>query len=90
FSKELLRVKPQTYNILVKRITFGKSLYNQSNIGDKIHKALGILASNSYFELYDKLVSSWNNPSSIVVGYQPSDLIKNDEYIKIMKLDPIS
>ncbi|MFX7167341.1 asparagine synthase-related protein, partial [Acinetobacter baumannii] len=51
---------------------------------------LGILASNSYFELYDKLVSSWNNPSSIVVGYQPSDLIKNDEYIKIMKLDPIS
>ena len=38
------------------------------NIGDKLHKGAGVLASRSSAELYRSLVSHWNDPSAIVLG----------------------
>ncbi|MFL6845442.1 MAG: asparagine synthase (glutamine-hydrolyzing) [Allosphingosinicella sp.] len=36
--------------------------------GEKVHKAAGVLASGSLDELYQGLVSSWREPSALVVG----------------------
>ncbi|MEG1324238.1 MAG: asparagine synthase C-terminal domain-containing protein, partial [Janthinobacterium sp.] len=38
------------------------------NVGDKLHKAAGVLESRSCDALYLKLVSLWQNPMAIVLG----------------------
>lgn len=40
----------------------------QANIGDKLHKAAGVLATGSVDALYLGLVSHWHDPASIVIG----------------------
>jgi asparagine synthase (glutamine-hydrolysing) len=40
----------------------------QANLGDRLHKAAGVLASTSVAALYRGLVSHWDDPASIVVG----------------------
>lgn len=44
------------------------STLRQTNFGDKLHKAAGLLASGSVNELYLGLVSHWDDPSSVVIG----------------------
>lgn len=39
-----------------------------SNLGDKIHKGAALLDSNSPMELYRRMVSSWVDPSAVVIG----------------------
>jgi asparagine synthase (glutamine-hydrolysing) len=41
---------------------------HQMNVGDKIHKGAAVLESESCDALYLKLVSHWDNPSSVVIG----------------------
>jgi asparagine synthase (glutamine-hydrolysing) len=44
--------------------------------GDKIHKGAGVLRSRSVGELYRGLVSSWRDPSALVVGgEEPATLL---------------
>ena len=90
FSKTFLFIKPQTYNSILNILTFGRGILNQANIGDKIHKAMNILTSSSYLELYDQLISSWPNPSSIVIGNRISDSINENVPDQINDFDPIS
>ena len=40
----------------------------QANLGDKLHKAAGVLASGSVDALYLGLVSHWGDPASVVIG----------------------
>jgi asparagine synthase (glutamine-hydrolysing) len=42
--------------------------YKMSNLGEKLHKAAGVLAATSVDKLYLGLVSHWSEPSSVVVG----------------------
>lgn len=39
-----------------------------TNVGDKLHKGAGVIASDSLHELYLGLVSCWNDPSALVIG----------------------
>ena len=43
----------------------------QHNIGDKVHKLAGVLALLSPEQLYDRLVSHWENPAALVKGSGP-------------------
>jgi asparagine synthase (glutamine-hydrolysing) len=63
---------------------------NQANIGDKIHKAMIILTSNSYSELYNQLISTWKNASSIVIGANESNALNHELSNEISDFDPIS
>jgi asparagine synthase (glutamine-hydrolysing) len=40
----------------------------QANLGDKLHKGAGVLASGSLDALYLGLVSHWDDPASVVIG----------------------
>ena len=40
----------------------------QANLGDKLHKTAGVLASGDLDELYLGLVSHWDDPASVVIG----------------------
>jgi asparagine synthase (glutamine-hydrolysing) len=88
FSKLITSVKPYTYNFLFKILSFGT--FKQQNIGDKIHKAMSIWPSSNYMELYDRIVSSWYNPSSIVIGTKDFDSLQETSPNQISKFDPIS
>ena len=51
------------------------SFLHNGNVGDKIHKAAGVLGSSSADELYLGLISHWRNPESIVInGTEPKTL----------------
>lgn len=88
FSKLITCIKPNTYNSLFKYLSFGT--FNQRNIGDKIHKAISILPSSNYMELYDRIISSWYNPSSIVIGIEDRHSLQLSAPKQISKFDPIS
>lgn len=45
-----------------------RSSIRQANLGDKIHKAAGVLASGSVDALYLGMVSHWYDPASLVIG----------------------
>jgi asparagine synthase (glutamine-hydrolysing) len=50
-----------------------------SNIGNKLHKAAGVLASRSPDALYRSVVSQWHDPESVVIGgYEPPTLLEGD------------
>ena len=88
FSKLITSVKPSTYNFLFKKLSFG--IFKQQNIGDKIHKAMSILPSSNYMELYDRIISCWFNPSSIVIGTIDFDSLQETSPKEVSKFDPIS
>jgi len=88
FSKLITSIKPNTYNSLFKFLSFGT--FNQRNIGDKIYKASSILPSSNYMELYDRIISSWYNPSSIVIGIEDLNSLQGAAPNQFSKFDPIS
>ena len=40
----------------------------QANLGDKLHKAAGVMTANSISQLYHGMVSHWHDPSVVVIG----------------------
>ncbi len=71
----------------------------QTNIGDKLHKGAGVLASNSVDSLYTSLVSHWDDLESVVIAAKepPSLLSDNshllsdlDEIQRMMALDTVT
>jgi len=44
------------------------SKFKMSNLGDKMHKAAGVLTSKTVSDLYKGLVSHWHDPEQIVIG----------------------
>ena len=48
-----------------------------TQLGDKLHKGAGVLASMTVDELYLGLVSQWQDPASVVIGgIEPSTLLR--------------
>ncbi len=83
-------IKPQIYNLVFKYFTFKGTILNLSNIGDKLHKAMNVLTSKSHFELYERLISSWDDSSTVVIGAEaPKEFVSSisDEF---KDFDPIS
>jgi asparagine synthase (glutamine-hydrolysing) len=42
--------------------------HRHTNVGDKLHKVAGVLASASAFDLYQSLVTHWQEPARVVIG----------------------
>jgi asparagine synthase (glutamine-hydrolysing) len=72
---------------------------NHGNIGDKFHKAAGVLSSSGADDLYFRLISHWQNPESVVLnGVEPmtlltggmSDLSHLNQVQKMMLLDLVT
>ena len=70
-----------------------------ANLGDKLHKGAGVLASGSVEELYLGLVTHWDDPASVVVGgTEPPTLLTGnlpqltglDEIQRMMALDALT
>jgi asparagine synthase (glutamine-hydrolysing) len=70
-----------------------------ANLGDKLHKAAGVLASGSVDTLYLGLVSHWDDPASVVIGgTEPPTLLTGnapaldglDDIQRMMALDALT
>jgi asparagine synthase (glutamine-hydrolysing) len=47
-----------------------------ANVGDKLHKGAGVMASKSAADLYHRMISCWKDPASVVIGgVEPPTLI---------------
>jgi asparagine synthase (glutamine-hydrolysing) len=68
-AQGLLTVSPSTWNVMAKSLQAVLPPYlRQVNLGDKLHKAAGVLAAPSVEQLYLGLVSQWADPASVVIG----------------------
>lgn len=93
-------VSPSTWNAMTKPLqaVLPQSL-RQANLGDKLHKAAGVLAEPSVDQLYLGLVSQWADPASVVIGgiEPPTQLTGNapdlqglDDIQRMMALDAMT
>jgi asparagine synthase (glutamine-hydrolysing) len=78
---------PKTWDSLLSPLqpALPKSL-RQTNIGNKLHKGAGVLASKDIDDLYLGLVSSWANPASIVLGTNDTPTLLNGNESKLTLL----
>jgi asparagine synthase (glutamine-hydrolysing) len=61
----------------------------QANLGDKLHKAAGVLASGDLDALYLGLVSHWDDPASVVIGGTEPPTLLTGNAPKLDGLDDI-
>jgi len=61
----------------------------QANLGDKLHKAAGVLASGDLDALYLGLVSHWEDPASVVIGGTEPPTLLTGNAPKLDGLDDI-
>jgi asparagine synthase (glutamine-hydrolysing) len=99
-ARGLTALSPSRWNALlglVQSLLTGS--LRQVNLGDKLHKAAGVLASSSVDALYLGLVSHWDDPASVVIGGQepPTLLTGNapqlsglDDLQRMMALDTLT
>jgi len=92
----LSSVSPDKWNNLFISLPF---VNNHRNIGDKIHKASGILTSRTIDDLYLGLISHWSSPCDLVINsVEPSRIYESysslfnvlDDVQKMMFLDTIT
>jgi len=99
-ARGLTTFSPSRWNALLgplQRVLPGS--LRQANVGDKLHKAAGVLASGGVDALYLGLVSHWDDPSSLVIGStEPPTLLTGngpslaglDNIQRMMALDAIT
>lgn len=63
---------------LVNKFTPNK--FNGVSWGDKLKKGAGVVASRDLTDLYQRLVSSWQNPASVVIGGKEDGKIFQEEF----------
>jgi asparagine synthase (glutamine-hydrolysing) len=99
-AQGLQAVSPNTWNVMANTLqaVLPPSL-RQANLGEKLHKASGVLAAPSLDQLYLGLVSQWTDPSSVVIGgIEPptrltglaDDLQGLDDIQRMMALDTLT
>ena len=95
-AQTLSSISPDKWNNLFKSLPF---VNNHQNIGDKIHKASGILTSKTINDLYFGLISHWSSPCDLVINsVEPSRIYESyssllnvlDDVQKMMFLDTIT
>lgn len=99
-ASTLISISPESWNsFLNPLISFIPKSKRFGNIGEKLHKGAGVLASQSANDLYLGLVSNWHDPTSVVIGgYEPFTLLKSngdnlgdlDEVQRMMALDMLT
>lgn len=99
-ARGLTALPPSRWNSLLGPVQglLPKSL-RQANLGDKLHKAAGVLASGDLNALYLGLVSHWDDPASVVIdGKEPPTLLTGnapaldglDDIQRMMALDALT
>jgi asparagine synthase (glutamine-hydrolysing) len=100
-ARGLTALSPSRWNALlgpVQDFLLPGSL-RQANLGDKLHKSAGVLASESVDVLYLGLVSHWDDPASVVIGgAEPPTLLTGnspqltglDDVQRMMALDTLT
>jgi asparagine synthase (glutamine-hydrolysing) len=99
-ARGLTSISPKSWNNLA---GFLEGLMPRStrfaNVGDKLHKGAGVLASQSADALYLGLVSHWHDPASVVIGgHEPLTLLTGnlpilngfDDVQRMMALDMLT
>jgi len=75
---------------------FTPNRYNVVSWGDKLKKGAGVVSSRDLTDLYQRLVSSWQNPAVVVIEGKQDDKIIHEELNnlndiqKMMAIDSIS
>lgn len=76
-AKAITSVSPNAWERLGR--VSGGLMPDLAQLGDKLHKGAGVLASGSVDELYLGLVSQWQNPDSVVImGEEPPTLLRGN------------
>ena len=63
-KKSIEGVSPASWDMMASFVPF---LNKKVNIGDKLHKGASVFCGKSYSALYEKLISHWDKPESIVL-----------------------
>ena len=71
-AKGIEAIPPQAWNNLCEYIPGSNRFVN---IGDKLHKGAGVMASRSIDELYLRLVSLFSDPETLVLGGREPDTL---------------
>jgi len=80
-SKTLNSLSMDTWDGLFKALDFLiPNRFKQRMPGNKIYKLAEILSVRSPEELYRRLLSTWQNPASIVINSQKQDFIPFDDF----------
>lgn len=92
-------MQPVTWDKLFRYLRyFAPQLLHQANMGDKLHKAAGVLSARNIDELYLRLVSHWEPEDLVIGGYEPPTFLRGnssrldglDEVQRMMVLDTIT
>ncbi|CAD6524742.1 asparagine synthase (glutamine-hydrolyzing) [Paraburkholderia metrosideri] len=78
--KGVAAVSPNVWNSMADAVRpmLPASLH-KANIGDKMHKAAAIISSDSFDELYLRMMSQWDNPArTVIAGFEPSTLLTDN------------
>ncbi|SVE27395.1 uncharacterized protein METZ01_LOCUS480249, partial [marine metagenome] len=68
-AKGITLLSPKVWNFLINSaFKFLPSSFRMSHPGDKIYKLSRILTLNDIYEVYDSLISHWNNSFEVVIG----------------------
>lgn len=99
-ARGLTALSPSRWNALLGPVQgLLPSSLRHANLGDKLHKAAGVLAAGSVDALYLGLVSHWDDPASVVIGgtEPPTLLTANapaldglDDIQRMMALDTLT
>lgn len=99
-TRVLTSISPRLWNRLEGFLeSFMLQSARYSNLGDKLHKGAGVLASQSADALYHGLVSHWHDPASVVIdGNEPFTLMTSntpvlnefDDVQRMMALDMLT
>ncbi len=66
------KVPPRMLNALGRQIS---SKPRWARLGDRVHKGLELVDSDSLIELYTRLISNWKDPSSLVIGSRETETV---------------
>jgi len=99
-ARGLTGISPQSWNNLAGFLEgFMPRSRRFVDVGDKLHKGAGVLASQSADALYLGLVSHWHDPASVVIGgHEPLTLLTGtipvlngfDDVQRMMALDMLT
>jgi asparagine synthase (glutamine-hydrolysing) len=79
-ARGIQSLSPNTWNSLLEPLQWAlpRSL-RQANLGDKLHKGAGVLASKDMDALYLGLISHWTDPTDVVLGAsEPPTLLQGN------------
>jgi asparagine synthase (glutamine-hydrolysing) len=68
-ASAITRISPASWNRIAAALQSIVPAFKQwANVGDKLHKGAGVMASQSAADLYRGMVSHWQDPASVVIG----------------------